>query len=204
MHRGFPRLDGRTALVTGAGRGLGRACALALADAGARVIAVARTATDLESLVEEYGDRISAWVKDVTSDAFIGHLGALDRLDILVNNAGMNRPLPLAEVDTGTLDAMLDLNVRSVYRTSQAAAGVMLRRGDGGSIIHMSSQMGHVGSARRTVAPERKRSMARFRAIATSHVTALARAGSKLAALRQTVTKTSCSTSSASLRSFKI
>ncbi len=151
MHRAFPRLDGRTALVTGAGRGLGRACALALADAGARVIAVARTATDLESLVEEYGDRISAWVKDVTSDAFIGHLGALDRLDILVNNAGMNRPLPLAEVDTGTLDAMLDLNVRSVYRTSQAAAGVMLRRGDGGSIIHMSSQMGHVGSARRTV-----------------------------------------------------
>lgn len=148
----FPgTFDGQTVLVTGAGRGLGRACALAFAHAGATVLAVARTAADLESLASNVEGSISVWSEDVTRERFYSRLETLDRLDVLVNNAGMNRPLPVEAVDVTTLDAMLELNVRAVYRTSQSAARVMLRAGRGGSIIHMSSQMGHVGAARRTV-----------------------------------------------------
>jgi NAD(P)-dependent dehydrogenase (short-subunit alcohol dehydrogenase family) len=146
-----PKLDGQTVMVTGAGRGIGRACALAFARAGAQVIAVARTNTDLESLGEQSGGRISGWSEDVTRDAFYARLEALNRLDVLVNNVGMNRPLPIEAVDVATLDAMLALNVRALYRTSQSAARVMLRAAQGGSIIHMSSQMGHVGAPKRTV-----------------------------------------------------
>jgi NAD(P)-dependent dehydrogenase (short-subunit alcohol dehydrogenase family) len=143
--------DGQTVLVTGAGRGLGRACALAFAQAGATVHAVSRTVKDLESLARHAEGRISVWSEDVTREGFYSRLEALDRLDVLVNNAGMNRPLPVEAVDPKTLDAMLELNIRAVYRTSQSAARVMLRAGRGGSIIHMSSQMGHVGAPRRTV-----------------------------------------------------
>jgi NAD(P)-dependent dehydrogenase (short-subunit alcohol dehydrogenase family) len=146
-----PGLDGRVAVVTGAGRGIGRACALALARAGARVIAVARTRADLDSLVAESAGRVEAWAEDVTTEAFYARLEALAALDVLVNNAGTNRPLPIEEVDAATLDAMLALNVRAVYRTSQSAVRAMLRAGRGGSIVHMSSQMGHVGAPRRTV-----------------------------------------------------
>lgn len=147
-----PSLQDRLALVTGAGRGIGRACALGLAAAGARVIAVARTTSDLESLAREAAPgRIEPWVEDAGSDAFFARVEALSSLDVLVNNVGTNRPLPVEDVDVATLDAMLSLNVRAVYRASQSAARVMLRAGRGGSIIHMSSQMGHVGAARRTV-----------------------------------------------------
>lgn len=142
---------GRTALVTGAGRGIGRACALGLARAGADVIAVARTRADLDSLAAEGGGRIVTWSADVADDAFCARVEALPALDVLVNNAGTNRPLPIEEVDDATLDAMLALNVRSVYRVSRAAVRAMLRAGRGGSIVQMSSQMGHVGAARRTV-----------------------------------------------------
>ena len=144
-------LEERRAIVTGAGRGIGRACALALAQAGAEVIAVARTEADLTSLEVEGGGRITAWQEDLTSDAFFERLEALAGLDILINNAGMNRPLRLEDVDVDTLDAMIALNIRAVYRASQSAARVMQRANRGGSIIHMSSQMGHVGAARRTV-----------------------------------------------------
>ena len=142
-------LEERRAIVTGAGRGIGRACALALAQAGAEVIAVARTEADLTSLEVEGGGRITAWQEDLTSDAFFERLEALAGLDILINNAGMNRPLRLEDVDVDTLDAMIALNIRAVYRASQSAARVMQRANRGGSIIHMSSQMGHVGAARR-------------------------------------------------------
>lgn len=144
-------IAGQHSLVTGAGRGIGRACALALARAGSQVIAVARTASDLNDLVDDGEGRIETWQEDVTSDNFFARIERLDRLDILVNNAGTNRPLAIQDVDIATLDNMLDLNVRAVYRTSQAATRVFLRNNRGGSIIHMSSQMGHVGAAGRTV-----------------------------------------------------
>ncbi len=144
-------LKGRRSLVTGAGRGIGRACALALAEAGSEVIAVARTAADLDTLVGAGAGRIEAWREDVTSEAFYTRLEELTDLDVLVNNAGTNRPLVVQDVDVATLDSMLALNVRAVYRTSQSAVRVMLQRRRGGSIIHMSSQMGHVGAPKRSV-----------------------------------------------------
>jgi NAD(P)-dependent dehydrogenase (short-subunit alcohol dehydrogenase family) len=112
------RLDGKVALVTGAGRG-GQARAIAL---------------------------------DVTDSAAMRNVVAgLDRIDILVNNAGLNRPQPFLEVDEGTLDRLLALNVRAAFLVAQAAAQRMVSQGEG-VIINMSSQMGHVGSERdRTV-----------------------------------------------------
>jgi NAD(P)-dependent dehydrogenase (short-subunit alcohol dehydrogenase family) len=144
-------LEDQVALVTGAGRGIGRACAETLAAAGARVIAVARTAADLAALEKHASGRITGWAADVRDAAFYARVERLDRLDILVNNAGTNRPGPLLEVSEESLDVMLDLNVRAVFRAAQSAARVMLNAGNGGCIINMSSQMGHVGSPDRSV-----------------------------------------------------
>ncbi len=149
-------LQGRTALVTGAGRGLGRAIAEALHGAGAHIVAAARTGAELEALAAALGERVETWTTDVTSDAFIERITSLPALHILVNNAGANRPEPFVEVSDENLDFILDLNVRSLFRAAQAAARVMLQgepnaRGERGAIINMSSQMGHVGSPNRTV-----------------------------------------------------
>ena len=143
-------IEGHVALVTGAGRGLGRACALALSGAGARIIAVSRTEDELASLADEARGPVEAWVEDVTGDALLARIEALDRLDVLVNNAGTNHPQPLVEVTDEVLDAMLNLNLRAAFRVARSAARVMMRHASG-SIVNMSSQMGHVGSPRRTV-----------------------------------------------------
>ncbi len=149
-------LDGRTALVTGAGRGLGAEIALALADAGARIYVMSRSPdqlNELSSRIEERGGKATALVCDVTdATAFEQALGRVERLDILVNNAGMNYPEPLLEVTSAHLDAMLLLNIRAVFTTAQSCVRKMLADGNrGGSIINMSSQMGHVGATSRTV-----------------------------------------------------
>jgi NAD(P)-dependent dehydrogenase (short-subunit alcohol dehydrogenase family) len=139
-------LAGRTALVTGAGRGIGRGCALALAEAGAHVVAVSRTPP-----TESNASRVRHIACDVTDSANLRDLVAgLDRLDVLVVAAGANVPEPLLEVPDEHLDALLDLNVRAVFVTVQAAARRMVAAG-GGSIVLISSQMGHVGAPRRTV-----------------------------------------------------
>lgn len=145
-------LAGKTALVTGAGRGIGRACALALANAGAHVIAVARTGEDLEQLADDIpGDHVESWTEDVRDSGLAARIEELESLDILVNNAGTNRPEPFVDATEENLDLLLDLNVRSTFRTSQAAARVMLRGHSRGSIITITSQMGHVGAPNRTV-----------------------------------------------------
>jgi NAD(P)-dependent dehydrogenase (short-subunit alcohol dehydrogenase family) len=144
-------LDDQFALVTGAGRGIGRACAEGLAAAGARVLAVARSEQDLAEVAAHPSGRIETLRADVTDDDFLQHISGLNDLSILVNNAGGNRPQAFVDVDTESLDFILDLNVRSAFRIAQAAARVMLDSGRSGSIINMSSQMGHVGSPKRTV-----------------------------------------------------
>ena len=143
-------LNGKIALVTGAGRGLGRTISETLHNAGADIIAVARTRSDLDDLKAALGERIETWAHDVTDAAFVDAVARLPRLDILVNNAGSNRPEPFVEVSDENLDFILDLNVRSMFKTAQAAVRVMAKNG-GGAIVHMSSQMGHVGSPNRSV-----------------------------------------------------
>ena len=153
------RLDGRTALVTGAGRGIGRACAIALAQAGAEVWLVARTRDELEHAAAEIraaGGKAHTAAGDVTNAVALKRVfSGIAVLDILVNNAGSNIPEPFVEVSEEHLDRLLDLNVRAAFLVAQAAAKKMLeapdRRKRGGAIIHMSSQMGHVGAVNRTV-----------------------------------------------------
>lgn len=143
-------LAGRHAVVTGAGRGLGRAIALALVAEGARVTAVARTQADLDALAAEAPGQITAMVGDVQDAALHDAIAAMTDLDILVNNAGGNRPMFMLDVDDATLDHLIGLNIRSAYKVAQAGARAMVRAGRG-VIINMSSQMGHVGAAKRTV-----------------------------------------------------
>jgi len=144
-------LDGQVALVTGAGRGIGRACAEGLADAGARVIGVARSNDDLAELRSHSSGRIDTWIADVTDDELIARIKKVEGLSILINNAGGNRPQSFVDVDTESLDFVIDLNVRATFRVAQAAARAMLAQRIKGSIVNMSSQMGHVGSPKRTV-----------------------------------------------------
>jgi NAD(P)-dependent dehydrogenase (short-subunit alcohol dehydrogenase family) len=147
-------LAGRTALVTGAGRGIGRGCARALAEAGADVVLVSRTPGELEALAAELrtlGPDARAVALDVTDASRVRRLVAeLPRLDALVVSAGGNIPEPLLDVTEEHLDSLLDLNVRSAFLTVQAAARRMVEAG-AGAIVLLSSQMGHVGAAGRTV-----------------------------------------------------
>jgi NAD(P)-dependent dehydrogenase (short-subunit alcohol dehydrogenase family) len=143
-------LTGKVALVTGAGRGLGRACTQALLKAGASVIAVARTHSDVDSLAADTSGRVEAWSEDVTGDRILKRIETLPKLDILVNNAGTNEPEAFLNVTLDSLDRLMTLNLRAAFCVAQAAARVMGRAGQG-SIIHMSSQMGHVGAANRSV-----------------------------------------------------
>src|SRR5581483_5168882 len=149
------RLDGKLALVTGAGRGIGRAVALALAEAGAELLLNSRTPSELKEVAAEIaaaGGRARPLPFDVTdSDAARGAIAALPRLDILVNNAGLNRPQAFLDVDEATLDQLVALNVKAPFVAAQAAARHMVRDGSG-VVVNVTSQMGHVGSERdRTV-----------------------------------------------------
>jgi NAD(P)-dependent dehydrogenase (short-subunit alcohol dehydrogenase family) len=144
-------LEGQTALVTGAGRGIGRACAEGLAGAGVKVIAVARSEDDLNDVAAHESGLIEIKVADVTSDEFISWVEGVEGLNILVNNAGGNRPEPFVDVEVESLDFIIDLNVRAAFRVAQAATKAMLRSDAPGCIVNMSSQMGHIGSPNRTV-----------------------------------------------------
>ena len=153
------RLDGRVALVTGAGRGLGRGAALALAEAGAELVLMSRTAVELEEVAGEIrkrDGRAQPVACDVTDAAAVrAAVARLPRLDILVNNAGGNIPELFVDVSDANLDKLLALNVRGAFTTAQAAVRKMLEAGDrrerGGAVINLSSQMGHVGAPRRSV-----------------------------------------------------
>jgi len=160
------RLDGRRALITGGGRGIGLAAASALADAGAHVTLAARTKAEIEAAAEAIrarGDKADALVLDVTDlPAMQNAIGAATPFNILVNNAGTNRPKPLTDVTVDDFDAIMGLNVRAAYFVAQAVARRLIEAKQPGSIINISSQMGHVGAARRTVYCASKHAMEGF------------------------------------------
>jgi NAD(P)-dependent dehydrogenase (short-subunit alcohol dehydrogenase family) len=160
------RLDGRRALVTGAGRGIGLAAASALADAGAHVTLAARTASEIAEATEairvrgQQAEPLTLDVRDV--EAVRKAIAAQAPFDILINNAGTNRPAPLVDVTVEDFDFVFGLNVRAAYFVAQAVARRLLEAGKPGSIVNMSSQMGHVGGATRTVYCASKHAMEGF------------------------------------------
>ena len=149
------RLRARRALVTGAGRGIGLALAAALAEAGAAVTLAARSADEIEvgaAAIREAGGSGDAAILDVSDlaadDVFFSHRPAFH---VLVNNAGTNRPKPMQEVSEADYDAVLDLNAKSAFFVTQAAVRRMLAERVAGSLIHVGSQMGHVGGFGRSL-----------------------------------------------------
>jgi NAD(P)-dependent dehydrogenase (short-subunit alcohol dehydrogenase family) len=160
------RLEGKRALVTGGGRGIGLAAASALAQAGAAVTLAARTRQEIEdaaAAIRARGQKADALVLDVTDlDAMRTAIAASEPFDVLVNNAGTNRPAFLMDVKVEDFDVIFGLNVRAAFFVAQAAARRLLDAKRAGSIINISSQMGHVGAARRTVYCASKHAMEGF------------------------------------------
>lgn len=148
------RLDGKRAFVSGASSGIGQASAVALAEAGAHVVCAARGVERLEATVaalQERGASAEALVLDQSD------LGALETAvrgqvyDVVVNAAGTAHPVEALQTTPEDFDRVMDLNLRSAYFLSVWAAEAMQKAGNRGAIIHISSQMGHVGGAGRTV-----------------------------------------------------
>lgn len=152
---GLFRLDGKRALVTGAGRGIGLLAARALAAYGAHVTLVARSRGEIENAAQaiiENGGQAEPLVLDVMDvEAVRRAVADAPAFDILVNNAGTNSPGPFVEVEPESFDRVNDLNVKAAFFVAQAVVRRLIALDRTGSIINISSQMGHVGAANRTI-----------------------------------------------------
>jgi NAD(P)-dependent dehydrogenase (short-subunit alcohol dehydrogenase family) len=153
------RLDGKRALVTGGSKGIGLAAAHALVEAGAQVMIVARNATDLIAACKDIArasgqneSKISHSLVDVTDSAVVEALFKKHGpFDIVVNNAGTNRTKLIDEATDEDLNTVVDLNIKAAFYVLRAAARSLKAAGKPGSLINISSQMGHVGGPKRTL-----------------------------------------------------
>ncbi len=149
-------LKNKYALVTGAGKGLGKACSIALAEAGATVIALSRTQSDLNKL-EKIIKRIKGKIIKINCDVMNyddlkNKLEKIKIIDILVNNAGTNFPEPFEKIKQSSMNYLVDLNLKAAFNVAQLVVKKMLKnKKRGGSIINMSSQLGHVGMIGRNI-----------------------------------------------------
>jgi len=152
-------LKNKTALVTGAGKGIGKACAIALAEAGADLIIISRTQKDLDKvskIIKKFKSKCTSYACDVTNYVQIKNvINNQKKIDILVNNAGTNIPEHFTKVKKQNMEYMVKLNTISTFHLAQLCTLKMLetknRKKIGGSIINMSSQMAHVGGPIRSV-----------------------------------------------------
>ena len=146
------RLDGKRALVTGAGRGIGLAAAAALAEAGAAVTLVSRTGKEIEegaAAIRARGQKAEAIALDVTDVSTV--CAALEKrppYEVLVNNAGQTKPSPIVDVTEADFDRVFNVNFRAAYFVAQAVVRGLVAAKRPGSIINLSSQLGHVGGGR--------------------------------------------------------
>lgn len=147
------RLDDQVAIITGAGRGIGRGAALALAEQGADVVITARTEDQLRAVaaeVEALGRRAVVIPADVSDTSVLPTLveravADLGRLDIVVNNAGGTEPRAFLQTSERRFEEALHFNVTTAYRLTQAAVPAMLETGDGlGAVVNISSAMGRL------------------------------------------------------------
>ena len=149
-------LKNKYALVTGAGKGLGRACSIALAEAGACVIALSRTQSDLDRLEKDI-KKIKGKIIKIQCDVMNYQdlkekLNKIKIIDILVNNAGTNIPEPFEKIKQTSMNYLVDLNLKAAFNVGQLVVKIMLKnKKRPGSIINMSSQLGHVGMIGRNV-----------------------------------------------------
>ena len=149
----------KTALVTGAGKGIGKASAIALAEAGADLIILSRTLTDLNKLEKQINKlkrKCTVFECDVSNVEEVKSVfKQINSLDILINNAGTNRPDHFTKIKKEDMDYVVDLNIKAAFHVAQMAAKVMLksknRKSIGGSIINISSQLGKVGAPKRSI-----------------------------------------------------
>jgi len=152
-------LKNKTALVTGAGKGIGMACAIALAEAGADLIIISRTQKDLDKvskIIKKFKSKCVSYACDVTNYTKIKNfINKQKKIDILVNNAGTNIPEHFTKVQKKNMEYLVKLNTVSTFNVAQLCTLKMLeaknRKKIGASIINMSSQMGHVGGPIRSV-----------------------------------------------------
>jgi len=149
-------LKNKYALVTGAGKGLGRACSIALAEAGATVIGLSRTQSDLDKLQKNIKKTRGRLIKvncDVMNyEDLTNKLKKIKIIDILVNNAGTNIPEPFEKIQQSSMNYIIDLNLKAAFNVAQLVVKKMLKnKKRSGSIINMSSQLGHVGMTGRNV-----------------------------------------------------